>query len=265
MIVDGICVASNPASGREMSLATIRSTCFARAASRARARHGSPLSAAKPTSTGRGRAGAHASELREDVRCPHERQRRAGRRSSRSCRRRARPACSRRRRPPSPRRRRPRRTCQHGGVHLGRAAGPARASRPAGGSSVVGPDNEHHARAAARRLGGDGIAHRPARPVADDSGRGRCLRRSARRTRRRSRPSSGPVGRSSRVGRLDDLLRLGEPALADPAAGQKAVARARRTARRAPRASPGSAARPRARACCVFIAGAISTGARVAR
>ena len=39
----------------------------------------------------------------------------------------------------------------------------------------------------------------------------------------------------------------------------------RRTARRAPPASRGSAARPRARACCVFIAGAISTGARVAR
>ena len=92
---------SKPASVRDTSLATIRSTCLRRALLRARRATTSPVSAAKPTSTAC-RAAPPRAARRARPGCPASASARASapRASFAIFSRRAAPACSRRRRPP---------------------------------------------------------------------------------------------------------------------------------------------------------------------
>ncbi len=84
--------------------------------------------------------------------------------------------------------------------------------------------HEDHGGAAARRFGGQGEAHAAARPVADEAHRIDVFEgRAGRHQHRAARPASRRPP-SSRLGRGDDVVGLGEPALADPAAGQIPVA-----------------------------------------
>ena len=231
---------------RDTSLATIRSTCFRSRFAVARATTCS-VSAANPTSSGPPPVATRrrpSSPRMSGVLFSTQRQRLAALRHL--LRARARPACSRPPPPPSRRRPCPSARADHGRVHLGGAphaddlAHRRRVDRRR-------PGDERDLRAPPRRFGRNREPHPAARSVADDSAPDRDPRRSGPAVTRTRCPRSGPSGRRMRFGRGDDVVGLGQPPLADPAARQVALARLDEPRRRAPRACRGSCAPPRAR------------------
>ena len=244
---------SKPASSRDTSLATIRSTCLDASFWRARGR-GSPVSAAKPTRTGVPLPRARLPELGENVGRAREghRQRRVAL-ADLARRRRPPPACSRPRRPPSPRRRFPSRAASWRAPSPRRCARAPAARRPA----VAASSGRSRARRARRGATpprqsrspcgrwtvaqiANGIDVFVGRPGGNDD---------AAAEQRAPRLRSGRPAAKHPLGGLDDRVGLGEAALADPAAGEEAVAWIDEAhAARRP-ASPCSAGPPGARAC----------------
>ena len=105
-----------------------------------------------------------------------------------------------------------------------RRSAPARPRRPAGGSIDVGPATS--VTAAPRRAASAATAN-PIRPL-DRLPMKRTGSRSSKvgpAVTSTRRPAQRPAGRSTPVGRRDNVVRLGEPALANPAARQIALAR----------------------------------------
>ena len=150
----------------------------------------------------------------------------------------------------------------HGVVHLGRAPD-AHHLDACGRVEARRARDEDDARAAARGLGGDRVPHLPARSVADVPHVVDVLVGRPGGDDDEAAEERALLAQQS-VGGLDDGVGLGEPALADPAAGEIA-----RAGIDEPHAARRERSMLRRTASCssmfVFIAGAISTGARVAR
>ena len=122
-------------------------------------------------------------------------------------------------------------------------------SRPRPAVERRRPGDEHHARAAPRRLCGHRVAHPAARPIADVADVVDVLVASARRVTTTSRPRSDPAGRRMRSAASDDRpqARRAGPCRSSRTRGSRRPDR--RTARRGLRASPCCAEPRRARAC----------------